>query len=241
MKLSNNKILITGGATGIGLGLTERFIHENNTVIICGRREEALKEVADNYPSVITRVCDLTIESERIKLYDWVAESHSDLNVLVNNAGIMNWTKVTESNFYQQANDEITTNIIAPIHLTNLLLNLPSLDTIINVTSGFAFVPVSGASVYCGTKAFLRSFTLSLRHSLKSKGIEVIELIPPALETDISGGKNRNMGYPSVDDFVESIFKQIKEGKTELTFGTSETRAKANNDAIAEYYKKLNP
>jgi len=241
MKLSNNKILITGGATGIGLGLTERFIHENNTVIICGRREEALKEVADKYPSVITKVCDLTIESERIELSDWIVKNHSDLNVLVNNAGIMNWTKVTESNFYQQANDEITTNIIAPIHLTNLLLNLPSLDTIINVTSGFAFVPVSGASVYCGTKAFLRSFTLSLRHSLKSKGIEVIELIPPALETDISGGKNRNMGYPSVDDFVESIFKQIKEGKTELTFGTSETRAKANNDAIAEYYKKLNP
>jgi uncharacterized oxidoreductase len=241
MKLSNNKILITGGATGIGLGLTERFIRENNTVIICGRREKALKEVADKYPSVITRVCDLTIESERIELYDWVAENHSDLNVLVNNAGIMNWITVLESDFYQHANDEISTNVMAPIHLTTLFLNLSSLNTIINVTSGLAFVPVSGASVYCGTKAFLRSFTLSLRHSLKSKGIEVIELIPPALETDISGGKNRNMGYPSVNDFVESIFQQIKEGKTELTFGTSETRAKANNDAIAEYYKKLNP
>jgi len=110
-----------------------------------------------------------------------------------------------------------------------------------NVTSGLAFVPVSGASVYCGTKAFLRSFTLSLRHSLKSTGIEVIEIIPPALSTDISGGKNRNMGYPSVDDFIESIFQQLKKGKTELTFGTSETRAKATNDAIREYYNKLNP
>lgn len=241
MKLANNKILITGGATGIGLGLTERFIRENNTVIICGRREEALKEVIDKYPSVITKVCDLTIESERIELYDWVAENHSDLNVLVNNAGIMNWVNVTDSDFYQQANDEITTNVITPIHLTSLFLKLPSLDTIINITSGLAFVPVSGAPVYCGTKAFLRSFTLSLRHSLKSKGIEVIELIPPALETDISGGKNRNRGYPSVDDFIESIFQQIREGKTELTFGTSETRAKANNDVIRDYYKKLNP
>ena len=63
----------------------------------------------------------------------------------------------------------------------------------------------------------------------------------PSHSTTIAARKNRNMGYPSVDDFVESIFKQIKEGKTELTFGTSETRAKANNDAIAEYYKKLNP
>ena len=241
MKLSNNKILITGGATGIGLGLAERFIRENNTVIICGRREAVLKAVADKYPSVITRVCDLTIEAERIELYNWVAENHSDLNVLVNNAGIMNWIKATDSDFYQKASDEITTNVMAPIHLTNLFLNLPSLDTIINVTSGLAFVPISGAPVYCGTKAFLRSFTLSLRHSLKSTGIEVIELIPPAVETDISGGKNRNMGYPTVDEFVASIFKQLQEGKTELTFGTSETRAKATNEAIAEYFKKLNP
>jgi uncharacterized oxidoreductase len=153
----------------------------------------------------------------------------------------MNWINVMDTDFYQQANNEIATNVMAPIHLTTLFLNLTSLDTIINVTSGLAFVPVSGAAVYCGTKAFLRSFTLSLRHSLKSKGVEVIELIPPALDTGISGGKNRNMGYPSVDDFVESIFRQLKEGKTELTFGTSETRAKANNDAIREYYKKLNP
>ena len=241
MKLSNNKILITGGATGIGLGLTERFIRDNNTVIICGRRKAALKAVTDKYPSVITRVCDLTSEAERIELYNWISQNYSDMNVLVNNAGIMKWTKATDSDFYQQATEEITTNVMAPIHLTNLFLNLPSLDTIMNVTSGLAFVPISGASVYCGTKAFLRSFTLSLRHTLKSKGIEVIELIPPAVETDISGGKNRNMGYPTVDEFVASIFKQLREGKTELTFGTSETRAKATNEAIADYYKKLNP
>ena len=241
MKLSNNKILITGGATGIGLGLTERFLLENNTVIICGRREAVLKEVADKYPSVITRVCDVSVETERIELYNWIAKDHSDLNVLINNAGIMKWTKATDSDFYQQATDEISTNVMAPIHLTNLFLKLPSLNTIINVTSGLAFVPISGAPVYCGTKAFLRSFTLSLRHSLKSSGIEVIELIPPAVSTDISGGKNRNMGYPTVEEFVASIFQQLKEEKTELTFGTSETRAKATNDAIAEYYKKLNP
>jgi len=241
MKLTNNKILITGGATGIGLGLVEGFVRENNVVIICGRREAALKAVSDKYPSVITRVCDLSVEAERIELYNWIAENHNDLNVLVNNAGIMNWMNVADNDFYQRASDEIATNVMAPIHLTTLFVNLPSLDTIINVTSGLAFVPVSGAPVYCGTKAFLRSFTLSLRHSLKSTGIEVIELIPPAISTDISGGKNRNMGYPTVDEFVASIFQQLQEGKTELTFGTSETRAKATNDAIAEYYKKLNP
>ena len=240
MKLTNNKILITGGATGIGLGLTERFIRENNTVIICGRREAVLKEVADRFPSVITKACDLSNDADRIELYNWVAENHSDLNVLVNNAGIQNWMSVTDSDFYQKTNEEITTNVVAPLHLTTLFTNLSSLDTIINVTSGLAFIPLSKVPVYCATKAFMRSFTLSLRHMLKSKNIEVIEMIPPALNTDL-GGKGIHDGHPAVSDFVESVFQQMKEGKTELTFGTSEARANTNNEAITDYFNKMNP
>ncbi len=240
MKLAKNKILITGGASGIGLGLTKRFIEENNTVIICGRREEVLKEVTDKFPSVIAKVCDLSIEEDRIELFNWVMANHSDLNVLVNNAGIQNWMSVSDNDFYQKANNEITTNVLAPIHLTSLFLNLKSLDTIINVTSGLAFIPLSKVSVYCATKAFVRSFTLSLRHMLKSTNVEVIEMIPPALNTDL-GGKGIHDGHPSVNDFVEAVFQQMAEGKTELSFGTSETRAKANNETILEYFNKMNP
>jgi len=239
MQLANNKILIPGGASGIGLGLTERFIQENNTVIICGRREALLNEVAGKFPSVITKECDLSIEKDRIELYNWVAENHSDLNVMVNNAGIQNWISISDSEFYQKANDEITTNILAPIHLTTLFTNLKSLDTIINVTSGLAFVPFSKIPVYCGTKAFMRSFTLSLRHILKSRNIEVIEMIPPALNTDL-GGKGLHDAHPPVSDFIEAVFKQLKEGKNELTFGTSEGRVKANNETITEYFNKMN-
>ncbi|WP_158796186.1 SDR family oxidoreductase [Pedobacter sp. L105] len=240
MKTANNKILITGGASGIGLGLTERFIRENNTVIICGRRESVLKEVAAKFPAVITKVCDLSDEEERTELFNWVEENHPDLNVLMNNAGIQNWMNVSDDDFYEKSSEEIATNITAPIHLTKLFLNLKSLDTIMNVTSGLAFVPFSKVPVYCGTKAFMRSFTLSLRHQLKSTGIEVIEIIPPALNTDL-GGKGIHNEHPSVSDFVESIFKQLKEGKTELTFGTSETRAAANNETIGDYFSKMNP
>ena len=240
MQLTNNKILITGGATGIGLGLTERFIKENNTVIICGRREAVLKEVADKFPAVITKVCDLSVEADRIELYNWVAENHSDLNVLVNNAGIQNWMSISDNNFYQKTRDEITTNVLAPIHLTMLFTNLKSLETIINVTSGLAFIPLAKVPVYSATKAFMRSFTLSLRHILKSTGIEVIEMIPPALNTDL-GGKGIHDGQPSVSDFVETVFQQMKEGRTELTFGTSEARAKANNETISDYFNKMNP
>ena len=240
MKLANNKILITGGASGIGLGLTERFTRENNTVIICGRRGSLLKEVADQFPGVITRVCDLSLESERIELYNWVSKNHGDLNVLVNNAGIQNWMSIADDDFYQKANDEITTNVIAPIHLITLFTSLPSLNTIINVTSGLAFVPFSKVPVYCGTKAFLRSFTLSLRHMFKSKNIEVIEMIPPALNTDL-GGKGLHDTQPPVSDFIESVFEQMKDGKTELTFGFSEARARDNMEVISEMFNKLNP
>ncbi len=240
MNITNNKILITGGASGIGLGLAERFIKENNKVIICGRREEALKEAAAKFPSVITKVCDLSKEEERIELYNWVAENHSDLNVLVNNAGIQKWMNVSDNDFYQKASEEITTNALAPIHLTTLFIGLKSLSAIINVTSGLAFIPLAKVPVYCATKAFMRSFTLSLRHILKSRNIEVIEMIPPALNTDL-GAKGIHDGQPAVSDFVEEVFRQMKEGKTELTFGTSEARLKANNEVITDYFNKMNP
>ncbi len=240
MKLANNKILITGGASGIGLGLTERFINENNTVIVCGRRESVLQEVAEKFPSVITKVCDLTHEAERIELYNWVAENHSDLTILVNNAGIQNWMNVSDEDFYEKANQEITTNILAPIHLSSLFVKLNSLETIINVTSGLAFVQLSKVPVYCATKAFFSSFTRSLRHQLKSKNIEVIEMIPPALNTDL-GGKGLHDEQPAVSDFVDAVFQQMQEGKTELTFGFSEVMAKATPDVIQATFNRMNP
>lgn len=240
MKISNNKILITGGATGIGLELAKRFIKEDNTVIICGRRASALKEAADHLPSVITRVCDLSVEAERTGLYEWIKENHSDLNVLIHNAGIQNWMNVSDDNFYIKASEEITTNVLAPVHLTSLFIQLPALNTIVNVTSGLAFTPFSKVPVYCATKAFLRSFTISLRHQLKEKNIEVIEMVPPALNTGL-GGPGVHNNLPSVAEFVVSIFDQLQEGKNELTFGTSESRVRANNDSIAEYVSKLNP
>jgi uncharacterized oxidoreductase len=240
MKLTNNKILITGGASGIGLGLTERFIRENNKVIICGRREEALQEAKEKFPSVITRVCDLSAEADRIALYEWIAENHSDLNVLVNNAGIQNWMNISDDDFYPKAANEINTNVLAPLHLTTLFTKLKSLDTVINVTSGLAFVQLTKVPVYCATKAFFHSFTLSLRHLLKAKNIEVIEMIPPALNTDL-GGKGLHDGQPPVSDFIDSVFKQMEEGKTELTFGFSEIVAKATPEVINATFNRMNP
>ncbi|MBD2701230.1 SDR family NAD(P)-dependent oxidoreductase [Spirosoma sp. BT702] len=240
MNVSNNKILITGGASGIGLGLTERFVQEGNTVIICGRREEVLRDVAAKFPSVITRTCDLSLADERLALCQWIADEHPDLNVLVNNAGIQQWMSITDDDFMERAKDEITVNIEAPLHLTSLLVKLPSLTAILNVTSGLSFAPLAKVPVYSATKAFFHSFTLSLRHSLAAKGIDVIELIPPALNTDL-GGKGIHDHAPPVSGFVDAIFEQLKQGKTELTYGTSETRANGSAEDLRNWFNQMNP
>jgi len=239
MKISNNTILITGGATGIGLGLTERFIQENNTVIICGRRASALKEVSDKFPSVVTLVCDLSLKQERVKLFDRISAEYPNLNVLINNAGIQNWMAVTDDDFFERAKEELSVNIEAPLHLTSLFIKLKSLTTIMNVTSGLSFIPLTKAPVYSATKSFFHSFTLSLRHLMKSKNIEVIELIPPALNTDL-GGKGLHDTAPPVKDFIEAIFEQLKQGKQELTFGFSEAMSKAGPEDLQKAFARLN-
>ena len=169
-----------------------------------------------------------------------MAENHSDLSVLVNNAGIQNWMKIEDDDFYTKASQEITTNILAPLHLTSLFTNLKSLVTLINVTSGLAFVPFTKVPVYSATKAFFHSFTRSTRYLLKNKNIEVIELIPPALNTDL-GGKGLHDSAPPVSDFIDSVFNQLKEGKTEITFGFSEAISKADPEKITATFARMNP
>jgi len=240
MKLSGNKILITGGATGIGSGLMQRFIQENNTVIICGRRESTLKEAIQKFPSVITRVCDLSIAGERENLFNWIAKEHNDLNVLVNNAGIQQWMSITHDDFFQRAKDEIAINIEAPLHLISLFLDLKALNTVINVTSGLAFAPLAKVPVYCASKAFLHSFSLSLRYMLRSKNIEVIELIPPALNTDL-GGKGIHDEFPPIGGFIESTFEQLKAGKSAISWGFSEAMLKAGPEELQNAFKRMNP
>jgi uncharacterized oxidoreductase len=239
MNLSGNKILITGGASGIGLGLTRRFVEEGNEVIVCGRRQDVLERAAAEIPGLLIKTCDLSNGEERISLFNWIKENHSDLTVLVNNAGIQNWMSLDTENFYEKAKEEIAINIEAPIHLTSLFSQLSAMKTIMNVTSGLSFVPLTKVAVYSATKAFFHSFTLSVRHLLNQKNIEVIEIIPPALNTDL-GGKGLHDYAPPVNDFIQSIFEQLAAGKTELTFGMSETMSNASQSDLKMAFQRMN-
>jgi uncharacterized oxidoreductase len=239
MNISNNKILITGGGSGIGLGLTERFVQEGNTVIICGRRQDVLESVAQNIPGIITYTCDLSNEQQRVNLFEWIKAEHPDLNMLINNAGIQQWTNIDDEDFYSRVKQEIMINVETPVHLTSMFIKLTNLKTIMNVTSGLSFCPLTKVAVYSATKAFFHSFTLSMQHELLKKNIEVIELIPPALNTDL-GGKGLHDYAPPVHEFIESIFTQLKAGNATLTFGMSEGLSKAGPEQLKVIFERMN-
>jgi uncharacterized oxidoreductase len=147
---------------------------------------------------------------------------------------------VTDPDFMRRAEEELTVNVTAPLHLSALFLGLPALKTIVNVTSGLAFVPLTKVPVYAATKAFLHSFTLSLREMVRGRGVEVVELIPPALNTGL-GGKGVHAHAPPVSGFVDAAFAQLAEGKTTTTFGFTEQLSRAGQDVIEPIFKRMNP
>lgn len=190
MHIENNTILITGGATGIGFALAERFLAANNNVIVCGRREEALQAAKQKLPGLQIRVADLNDAGERQSLIAWTVENFPNLNILVNNAGIQREFRVKDSTLAADFlnENEIETNLTAPIHLTFLLL--PHLlkqkeAAVVNVSSGLGFIPIAVMPVYCATKAALQSFSISLRYQLRETSVKVFDVAPPLVETDL--------------------------------------------------------
>jgi uncharacterized oxidoreductase len=242
MKLSGNTILITGGASGIGWAFAERFLAAGSEVIVCGRRADRLREAKEKYPQLHTRVCDVGEESERIELYDWAASLFPHLNVLVNNAGIQRRVRLDEREDWAATRQEIAVNLEAPIHLSRLfipLLQRQKRSAIVNVTSGLSFVPLANVPVYSATKAALHSFTLSLRHQLADTQIEVIEIIPPAVDTDLGGVGLHTFGV-NADEFADAIFAGLRDGETEIAYGTAAVSSRATREELDEIFIHLN-
>jgi uncharacterized oxidoreductase len=235
-------MLITGGASGIGYALAERFLAAGNEVIVCGRRAERLREIAERHPRIRTRVCDVGEESERRDLFEWATAEFPRLNVLVNNAGIQRRVDLTASEEWSETKKEIAINFEAPVHLSRLFL--PQLagrtkSAIINVTSGLSFAPLANVPVYCATKAALHSFTISLRHQTAGAPIEVVEIIPPAVDTDLGGPGLHTFGV-GLDEFADAMIEGLKRGETEIAYGTAAVSSRASRDELDEISRRMN-
>ncbi|MEI8279353.1 MAG: SDR family NAD(P)-dependent oxidoreductase [Bacteroidota bacterium] len=228
MKTSGNTILITGATSGIGFAFAEEFVQSGNSVIICGRRDDRLKHIKQQYPSIITKVCDIAIEEERRELSTWVIKHYPALNMVINNAGIQLVTDLTKEVDLTRVRSEIETNLIAPIHLSSLLashLARQSNAAIINISSGLSFVPIAFMPVYCATKAAIHSFTLSLRYQLRNTLIKVFEIAPPAVDTELGHDrredKKQTHGGIPVAEFLSEAMEGIKNDTLETMVGMS--------------------
>ncbi|WP_053217569.1 SDR family oxidoreductase [Virgibacillus senegalensis] len=241
MNISQNTILITGGSSGIGLALAQRFLEDNNKVIIVGRNEEKLKKAQQKHPHLHTSVCDVGEEADRTALFEWVKKEFPDVNVLINNAGIQQRANLHQAaDHWADYRKEISINVDGPIHLSMLFAPYfahKEKSGIINVSSGLAFTPGVWVPVYSASKAAIHSFTISLRLQLAETGTEVIEVLPPAVNTDLGGAGQHTFGA-DLNEFADSVYNRIKQGDLEIGFGASEKRLRASRDELEEGTKK---
>ena len=188
MQISGNTVLITGGATGIGLELARALLARENEVIICARRAERLEEAKRELPRVHTRVADVSSATDRAALVEWIEQSFPRTNMLVNNAGVQHRVDLRSIDELKKAEEEVAINFIAPIYLTAMflpqLMRQPS-AAVVNVSSGLAFSPLAYMPVYCATKAAVHSMTMSLRHQLRDTNVRVFEVIPPLVKSEL--------------------------------------------------------
>lgn len=209
MNSSGNTILITGGGSGIGRGLAESLHILGNTVVIAGRRQKTLDEVTAANPGMQSLALDVEQPGAIRSFAAEVVERFPALNVLINNAGIMRAEKLLEQpEDLADAEAIVATNLLGPIRLTAALL--PHLKkqagaTVINVSSGLAFVPLAMTPTYCATKAAIHSYTQSLRWQLTGSGIEVIEIAPPYVQTDLMDGAEDPRAMPLKEYIAETV------------------------------------
>ena len=213
MNLSGNTILITGGGSGIGRGLAEALHALGNQVVIAGRRKEALDQTTAANPGMKSLQLDIEDPAAIRAFAAKVGEAFPALNVLVNNAGIMRAEKLlAQQPDLADAEAIVATNLLGPIRLTAALLPLlrkQPQSTIMNVSSGLAFLPLAATPTYCATKAAIHSYTLSLRYQLRETTTEVLELIPPYVATNLMSGASDPRAMP-LDKFIADVMDILK-------------------------------
>jgi uncharacterized oxidoreductase len=213
MNLTGNTILITGGGSGIGRGLAEALHQLGNQVVIAARRQSALDETTAANPGMKSLPLDVESPAAIRAFAAQLVADFPSLNVLINNAGIMRAENLrAQQPDLADAESIVTTNLLGPIRLTAALL--PHLEkqphaTVMNVSSGLAFVPLVFTPTYCATKAAIHSYSQSLRYQLKSTSVEVLELIPPYVQTDLMDGADDPRAMP-LAAFIAEVMEILK-------------------------------
>jgi uncharacterized oxidoreductase len=237
--MNSNTILITGGGTGIGRGLAEAFHKLGNQVIISGRTETVLKEVCAANPGMHHNVLDVADGAAIQNAARRITKDFPSLNVVINNAGVQIGhdfsSDVEPDDGVIEA--EIATNLLGVIRTAlAFLAHLKKQPgaTMVNVTSGLAYVPLFRTPVYCATKAAVHSFTMSLRMQLAGSGVSVVELVPPRVGTNLGGGRNLPFSMP-VDVFVDEAMRGLAAGTDEVGVGMArDLMAMAGTDAVKQ-------
>jgi uncharacterized oxidoreductase len=225
MKLNGRTVLITGGGTGIGASLAGAFHARGNKVIVTGRREAPLKDLAAKHPGMEIIVSDVSNESEVKAVLEAVSSRFPQLDLLINNAGIMRRHDFSAAQGSEERLfDEIDINLKGLIRMCwaflPLLQKQKSAD-IVNVSSGLAYVPLAMTPVYCATKAAVHSFSQSLRYQLRKTSVGVVELAPPAVATDLLKAEAGDQEYPrmKLEDFTAATMEALGGNATELPIG----------------------
>jgi uncharacterized oxidoreductase len=211
MELSGNTILITGGTSGIGLGLALRLHEAGNRVIVAGRRRELLDTITTEHPGIDAVELDVADPDSIERVRAQLARDRTDLNVVVNNAGIMLEEDIFDAADVRIAEQEVVTNLLGPIRMSYafapLLAGKPG-AALINVTSALAFVPWAATPTYSATKAAVHSFTDSMRIRLAGSGIQVIEIVPPAVRTALMGQEESDQAMP-LDAYLTEVMSLL--------------------------------
>ena len=233
MKNSGNTIFLTGGGTGIGRELARKWHDAGNTVIVAARTEEDLKETAEGRENIHIRVFDVADAAGIEPFARKLLADFPRINVLVNNAGIMPFEDITEKRDLGDAEKVVAINLLGPIRLTDAVVeHLKEADdaAIVNVTSGLAFVPLPKAPTYSATKAALHSYTQALRYKLDGQ-VEVIELAPPGVQTELTPGQSQRDGYMPLDDFIEEVMNLFEQNPTPAEICVEQVKPFRNAEA----------
>ena len=217
MQTTGNTILITGGGTGIGEALAHRFHDLGNTVIIAGRRMDVLQKAIAGRPNMHALTLDMDDAAGVTAFAEKLVTDFPAVNVLFNSAGIMRMEMgLDKARDLSDAEASVASNLMGPIRVTNALiehLGKQNNAVIVNVTSGLAFVPLVIAPTYSAIKAAIHSYTVSLRAVLKGK-VEVIELVPPAVQTDLTPGQKTNERFMPLDAFADQVMAIFQQTPT---------------------------